>query len=379
MFESIFQPLMTRFRSRRSSRADILFYAASWIDESWIRSTISVCHQRGVNVLLAVGGNVPPADSERYRKQGIRVRDGATPQVLRTIRAPLVVTASSGIPASFFSNAAVFRVHMPHSLVSLQAVYPADAFDGYNVLFAAGPQHLREYEAMARARNLVDTIAIPVGYGKADILPVSKSERNPEERLHVLLAPSWGADSLLPRLGAALVTELLARDFRVTLRPHPLQVIESDKAYLDIRDVFASHPAFSIELPSGPPISMREADLFVTDYSGTAFEYSQMRRRPAVFVDVSRKIVNPDWMKLGLDPVEVSLRTKIGVVVPPDAEACAEAISNIAQGDDDWTARIEAALPDFIYESASVGSVAADRLIELLARCSEISMQARAS
>ena len=56
----------------------------------------------------------------------------------------------------------------------------------------------------------------------------------------------------------------------------------------------------------------------VSDWSGAALEYAFGLERPVLFVDVARKVNNPDYEALGIEPFEVGIRERIGRVVAPD-------------------------------------------------------------
>ena len=52
----------------------------------------------------------------------------------------------------------------------------------------------------------------------------------------------------------------------------------------------------------------------ISDWSGVALEYAFVFYKPVVFCDIPKKINNPNYMDLKLEPIEVSLRHKIGVI-----------------------------------------------------------------
>ena len=47
-------------------------------------------------------------------------------------------------------------------------------------------------------------------------------------------------------------------------------------------------------------------------------EYAFVFERPVVFIDVPKKILNPDADELSIEPLEISIREKIGNVVSLD-------------------------------------------------------------
>ena len=59
---------------------------------------------------------------------------------------------------------------------------------------------------------------------------------------------------------------------------------------------------------------MTAADLMISDWSGAALEYAFGIERPVLFLDVARKINNPRYVDLGIEPIEARMREQIGAV-----------------------------------------------------------------
>ena len=356
-----------RARQRFATRngADVLFFAAWWLDETWIRSTALEAARRGLRVVLAASG--APGVRERaivaqYRSAGAIVCAPVDADTLRAIRARVAVSATNGLRRDAFHPEVRHLVHMPHSLVSLHMIYTADSFDGFDTLFACGPHHVAEFERLSALRGLAGRTAAAVGYGKLDLFGTL-----PEVALrHVLIGPSWGTKNILNTLGTELVEGLLARGFSVTLRPHPMFVQNRDPAWLAIRERFTGRPGFVAEDSLQGDGAIRTAGVLVTDYSGIAFEYAALRRRRTVFVDVAKKILNPAWRETGLEPVEVGLRSRIGAVVPPQAD---EALSAVVACLEQPAERpvMDAAVASFLVNQGSCGRAAVDALAGLAA------------
>lgn len=328
---------------RRNGKG-ILFLSSAPIDEVWTRSTAFACHRNGRRVQVILCGNATEAGEQAirlYRAAGIAARQGASFADAAAEPCAIAVTASSGLDRGIFPTAARLFVHMPHSIASLHMIYPLGAFDGYDVLLAAGPQHEREFLALAKARGLVGRRVLAAGYGKLDVLSGMAMQDEPAQnaRSKVLIAPSWGPDNLLDHCGPALAEQLAAQDFDVVVRPHPLFFLELAPV-LDVLRALAGRDArVTLESPFDGDKAIFDADVLVGDYSGTSFEFAALRRRPVVSVDVGLKIANPDWASLGLEPVEVALRAELGPVVAPDPDAVVAAVCNMlasprAIGDD---------------------------------------------
>jgi hypothetical protein len=324
--------LASRFRPRTRRRVD--FYAATWIDEIWVRSTVLAAARAGFAVRLAISGDRggwPEDLLARYASWGVPLEWAPTVEALHALAMRVVVTASSGIPRSHFGPSLARLVHMPHSLASLHAIYPPDAFDGYDTLFAAGPHHEREFQALGRANGLGERPAIPLGYGKFDVMREEArqvvGETGGPVAPHALIAPSWGDNNLISLHGLALTQALVRAGWRVTLRPHPSFFIYPDGQLDAIMDRFAGHEMVGIERSTGGSMALWRADALVSDYSGMALEFAALRRRPVVFVDGPRKILNSDWRRLGVPAVEIDARASVGIIAEAGADGVVSALS----------------------------------------------------
>ena len=55
----------------------------------------------------------------------------------------------------------------------------------------------------------------------------------------------------------------------------------------------------------------------ITDWSGAALEFAFAFEKPVLFIDVPKKINNPEYEKIPQVPIEVSIREKIGKIILP--------------------------------------------------------------
>lgn len=320
--------MLKRIFSRVKLDCDVLFLCSAAVDEIWIRTTLLACLENKVRVHLAVCGGDEPSLTEiihYYRDQPVKLHMSVSLSDAASIKCNTVVTASSGLSRDIFPTQAKYFVHMPHSLASLHMIYPEGAFSGYDVLLACGPHHVKEFNEIIKRDELKNRIVEPVGYGKLDILKASyehaeKLEKKYKEKKHILLAPSWGIDNLLERFGIGLLEQLVNDGNRITVRPHPLFIIENAPIIDDIVEFCRRVNDCHFESPLDGDAAIFSADLLVGDYSGASFEFFSLRRRTVLSVDVGRKIVNENWESYGLEPIELSLRHEIGYVSQPSID-----------------------------------------------------------
>ncbi len=351
-----FRPLLSRLtgRFRPAKPLCVDFYAATWIDEIWVRSSVLAAKRAGITVRMVISGDraawpgeLPP----RFADAGVPLEWAPTVDALHELGMKVVVTASSGIPRSYFGETLSRLIHMPHSLASLHVIYPPDAFDGCDTLFAAGPHHAREFQALGLANGLGERETHAVGYGKFDVMRAEATTPGPGGR-HVLVAPSWGDNNLISLHGLRLTEALVEDNWRVTLRPHPSFFVYPDDQLDAILARFAEHPMVAVERSTGGSRALWEADAMISDYSGMALEFAALRRRPVVFVDGPRKMLNPGWEALGLPAAEIDLRGKVGMIAGDGVAGTIATLATVA----DAMAPDASALAMFLHNEPDVGA-----------------------
>ena len=261
-------------------------------------------------------------------------------------------------------------VYIHHSIVSCHMVYQPAAFDHFDSVFCVGPHHEREIRAREKQLGLPAKRLLAHGYGRLDTLleevaVAPETLRTADQPARILIAPSWGPAALLERHGSKCVAPLLAAGYRVTLRPHP-QTRRFNAQKLDaIAAEFSAHPRFVLEENIATKRSLLEADLMISDWSGASLEFCFSRLKPVLSVDVPRKVNNPDYETLGLEPLEVSVRDEIGAVVPETqlSHLAAHAASVLARLDDTQLAALRRRC---VHNLGQSGAVAAAEIVRLL-------------
>ena len=261
----------------------------------------------------------------------------------------------------------VHYVYVQHSLVSQQMAYRKGAFDHFDTIFCAGPHHKKEIRAMEEIYHLSPKNILDHGYGRLDaILAKRKHIEVVEHNIpRILVAPSWGENGLIETRGEEVVSQLLADNYRVTLRPHP-QTTKFSKAKLDaINKKHHHNPNFVLELDVASQDSLHNSDLMISDWSGAALDYAFGLEKPVLFVDVPMKINNPQYMDIPLIPFEISIREKIGAIVPiKDIPQLDEYIKKIMRTN--WVTDLKNLREEHVYNVGSSAIVGADALMALL-------------
>lgn len=220
----------------------------------------------------------------------------------------------------------VHYIYLFHALGSTHMVDHANSYDAYDSLFCVGPHHveeLRKRESVAglEARNLFE-------YGHPrleDLLTRAEtyrqhaaSEKSPEGAMPVvLIAPTWGEQSIFNTCGDELTGLLLDAGYHVIVRPH-YQTLKLTPGVIDeLKSKYGDHENFEFQDQMGESDTLFRSDILICDWSAMAIEYALGLEKPVLFVDLPKRVRNPDWQALGIEPWEIAIRTQAGEVVSP--------------------------------------------------------------
>jgi YidC/Oxa1 family membrane protein insertase len=262
------------------------------------------------------------------------------------------------------------HLYVHHSMASTHMIYEPDGFDFYEAILCVGPYMVAETRRREELQGLPAKELIEHGYGRLDTIierraELTDAQRAPNEQPLIVVAPSWGPHCLFESCGEAVVEALLATGAAVIARPHPMTRKHTGASIDKLAERFAGDPNFSLEENVASQDSLQRADLMVSDWSGAALEFAFGTERPVLFIDVPRKINNPGYEELGIEPFEATVREQIGKVVSPgDAEQIAGAVAELVGNRDGWIDSIRSAREANVYNVGRSGAVAADLIAE---------------
>mgnify|MGYP001228589585 FL=1 len=241
-----------------------------------------------------------------------------------TLRAKILVMDMPDLDTYHIKRSKAYPVHyiyLFHSMFSIHSYLRKGALDNYDTIFCVGPHHVNEIKATEKLYELKPKKIVNYGFGRLDTLlqekeEFEKSDSNMKDL--VLITPSYGNENLLEKCGIELIDTLLKSNFRVLLRPH-FRILRDSKKLIDsIKDKFGKNPNFIFEDGVIPSEYFHNSVCMISDWSGISMEYAFTCERLVIFIDVPKKILNPDANDLSLEPIEISLRNKIGHIVSPE-------------------------------------------------------------
>jgi YidC/Oxa1 family membrane protein insertase len=263
-------------------------------------------------------------------------------------------------------------VYVFHSLVSTHMMYRKGAFDFYDTVFCVGPHHIAEIRQTESIYGLHPKTLHEVGYYRLEKIYAQHQEYraqkgNVRSRKMALVAPGWQEANMLNTCADELINSLLLEEFDVVLRPHPMTIANMPEQLEYISQKYAVNSRFSIDVETTSEKYLHSADVMICDWSGVALEYAFGTERPVLFIDLPRKVYNPEYKKLNIEPLEVQLRDQLGKSINPEQASMAGKIAlDFLTHKQDYREQIVAAREKNIYNFGESSRVGADIIQDIL-------------
>jgi len=265
----------------------------------------------------------------------------------------------------------VHYVYAFHALGSTHMVCREGAFDHYDSMLCPGPHHVREVRRREQLAGLRPKQLIEAGYPRLDRICRARraragSNEPPPARRIVLVAPSWHAGNLFDVCGVEPIEVLAAAGFHVIVRLHPETRKRAKALVAALASRFCGVDGVELEQSVLTDESLLRADVLVTDWSCVAFEFAFGTERPVIHVDVPRKVHNPRYQELDLEPFEVTMRSRIGVVVPPaEVARLGEVAARLVQERATWGPRIAELRAQHVFAPGQSARIGAEHILKL--------------
>jgi len=186
-------------------------------------------------------------------------------------------------------------VYIFHSLISTTVAYKKNAFKNYDTFFCPTTVHTNELKKYFNNEN--NKKLIEVGYPKINELKNFKPQ-NIDQKNKILIAPTWGSDGAINKKEILILIEkLLEKKFIVIFRPHPMSFDKDKDSINKILKKFKNHKNFKLSEEKNNLEVFYNCENLITDWSGSAIEFSLAFRRPSIFLDTYQRIRNKEINK----------------------------------------------------------------------------------
>ena len=350
-----------------SENEDSSFIFNSLIDELTTKFGINICY-----VTSSKDESILKRENDKIKT--FYIGDGAArTKFFLYLRAKIIIMTMPDLETLHIKRSKIFPVeyvYVFHAMVSTHLVYRKAAFDNFDTIFCVGNYQIEEIRNAEKVYNLKPKNLVKFGYPHLDNLlekNLNKTLEHDNKKMNVLLAPSWSNNGIFEKFSEDIIEILLENNFKVIFRPHPMSQKHSKKKVKEIFKKFSEEDEFSMECNISNFNSFSSSDIMITDWSGSSLEFAFGFEKPILFVDVPKKINNPEFKKINLIPIEVSVREKIGKIISPDKlESIPKELKELILRTDEFQKQIVDIRNESIFNIKESKKYGAETIIELL-------------
>ena len=126
---------------------------------------------------------------------------------------------------------------------------------------------------------------------------------------------------------------------------------------------------FEVQTDFSSNSTVYNSDIVITDWSSIAQEFSLTTKKPTLFINTPMKVMNPEWQKIGIEPMDIWIRDKIGVSVDIDKlDNINIIIEEMLNNKDKYKANIEDLLDNCLYNKGHAAEVGGRYIIKQVSK-----------
>lgn len=368
---------LKKFEDLDQDKKQIVFYSENensmLIFESLINELVNVHNYQICYVTSSQNEPILKESSKKIRTfcigEGI-----ARTKFFLNLKADILIMTMPDLGNFHIKRSKVYSVHyvyLFHAMVSTHLVYKKNAFDNYDSVFCVGQYQIDEIRNAEKKYNLKPKNLVHIGYSHLDNL-IKKYEpqikkNTDDSQTKILLAPSWGNNGLFETIIEDVIDILLENKYKIILRPHPMSLKFSQKKIKILEKKFSSNNNFILETNFLNFDSYFFSDIMISDWSGSALEFAFAFKKPILYIDVPKKIHNPDYQDIPEMPIEIWIRDKIGkIVLPSNINQIPIEIDNINKKASEFEEKIRKIRNEKIFNIGNSEKIAVSNIIKLL-------------
>ena len=358
---------LKKFEKLTDKERSIVFYAENEASMNHFRLLISeLTEEKNLQICYVTSvKNDPIFSSKNKNILPFYIGDGTTrTKFFLTLKTKILIMDMPDLDRFHIKRSKVYPVHyiyIFHSMFSIHSYLREGALDNYDTIFCVGEHHKKEIRATEERYGLKEKKLIEYGFGRLDTLMWEKKKFQKTDMKNknlVLITPTYGENNLLKICGKDLIKILLQEGFTVMLRPHYKILKDSKKLINSIIESFGNNPDFILEEGIIPSEKFHNSKCMISDWSGISLEYAFTFERPVILIDLPKKNLNLNSGDIPMEPIEISIREKIGHVVSPNnLEKIPEIIKNL--DNDNFSEQIRKIRSELVYnigKSAKIGA-----------------------
>ncbi len=280
----------------RIEKKDFVFYCE---DKRYWMSFEAVCDElekREVSVAYLTGSEDDPVFQKEYRFLSpacIGLGNKAFAK-LNLLNARVLLATTPGLDVYQWkrSKNVDYYVHMLHALrgVTTYRMFGTEFYDA--ILTSAEVDNIPILE-MEEKRKTGPKELVVVGSTLMDHLAArfaAEKDNGKHEGINILLAPSWGPNSIFNRFGDQIIEALVSTGYDLTIRPHPQSFTAEKDLMACLQNKYPESDHLHWNRDADNFDVLNRTDLMISDYSSVMFDFAFVFDRPVIYADVQM-----DW------------------------------------------------------------------------------------
>lgn len=251
------------------------------------------------------------------------------------------------------------------------STYRKGAFDWFDTIFCPTPDLYEGIRASEKLYGTPEKLIVQTGYPLIDsmIHDYESIKHSKNETPQIMIAPSWQPENIIELCAEKLIDELSRCSYKVILRPHPQQVRHEPERFEALKEKYEGISNIEIQTDFSVTNPVMESDLLITDWSDIAWEYAFVTKRPVLYIDTPMKIMNQEYEKIGIEPVNKTLRTSLGTVVGLDElDSVCETVKQMLEHTSEYSKQIESTFKEHIYNIGRSAELCGRYIIKRLSK-----------
>lgn len=256
-------------------------------------------------------------------------------------------------------------LYIPHGVDSNNLMLRQGAIDHYDTVFHTGKNQKEEAIQTELVYNLPKKNNFEWGYAlldemREDYAKMMRKQGDVQGSGNkILIAPSWQPDNIVDSCLEEILENLKDGDYEIIVRPHPQHVRHKGEFMESLKQKYAANSNILIQTDFSSNSTVFEADLVITDWSSIAYEYAYTTQKPVLFINTPMKIMNPEYKKIDVVPINIWMRDEIGCALDLDElDKIDEKVSMLLREKEKYYEKIGAFVEEYMYNlgcSAEVG------------------------
>lgn len=211
-------------------------------------------------------------------------------------------------------------IYVTHGVGSNALTLRKGALDYYDTVFCVGIDTVIEIRQMEELYHTAEKTLVETGYVLLDqmIEDYQKRVHVENERKKILIAPSWQPDNIIDLCIEEILKQLKETNYEIIVRPHPQQVRHQKEKFEEMKKRYEECDNIEIQTDFSSNFVVMNADVLITDWSDISFEYAFTTLKPVLFIDTPMKVMNPEYDRIAITPINFVLRNVIGKSISVD-------------------------------------------------------------